>query len=31
VTEEGERDLDTYSEEGFEVLLNLWTRAGWQR
>ncbi len=27
----GERDVDVYSEEGFEILSNLWTRAGWQR
>src|SRR3954454_209037 len=27
----GERQLDAYSEEGFEALSELWTRSGWQR
>jgi cephalosporin hydroxylase len=27
----GERQLDAYSEEGFQALSELWTRSGWQR
>ena len=27
---DSERDVDAYSDEGFEILSNLWTRAGWQ-
>lgn len=27
---EGERDVDIYSREGFELLADLWTRSGWQ-
>lgn len=30
-TPEGPRDVDIYSPEGFEVVANLFTRAGWQR
>ncbi|MFA5786448.1 MAG: CmcI family methyltransferase [Actinomycetota bacterium] len=30
-TPDGERELDAYTEEGFQALANLWTRAGWQR
>lgn len=30
-TAEGEREVDIYSEEGFRVLANLWTRSGWER
>jgi cephalosporin hydroxylase len=29
-TPDGERELDIYSEEGFRVLSQLWTRANWQ-
>lgn len=29
-TPDGERQVDTYSEEGLAVLAHLWTRAGWQ-
>jgi cephalosporin hydroxylase len=29
-TAQGEREVDIYSPEGFDVLANLWTRAGWQ-
>ena len=25
-----EREIDAYSEEGFRILSNLWTRSGWQ-
>jgi len=28
---EGRRDVDLYSEEGFELLSNLWVRSGWQQ
>lgn len=27
---DGERDVDIYSKEGFELLADLWTRSGWQ-
>lgn len=30
-TGEEEMDVDAYSEEGFAILANLWTRAGWQQ
>ena len=30
-TPEGPRDIDIYSDEGFEILSQLWTRSGWQR
>ena len=30
-TGEGEREIDIYSPEGFEVVANLWTRSNWQR
>jgi cephalosporin hydroxylase len=30
-TAEGEREVDIYSPEGFEVVANLWTRSNWQR
>ena len=30
-TAEGEKEIDIYSPEGFDVLANLWTRSGWQR
>ena len=30
-TSEGEREIDIYSPEGFDVVANLWTRANWQR
>ena len=30
-TPDGERTLDAYTDEGFEVLSQLWTRSGWQR
>ncbi len=30
-TPEGPREVDIYSDEGFEVLSQLWTRSGWQR
>src|SRR3982750_3124118 len=30
-TPDGPRELDIYSEEGFEALANLFTRSGWQR
>lgn len=30
-TDEGARELDIYSPEGFKVLANLFTRAGWQQ
>lgn len=30
-TVEGRRELDVYSAEGFKVLANLFTRAGWQQ
>ena len=30
-TAEGEREVDIYSPEGFDVLANLWTRSNWQR
>lgn len=29
-TPSGEREVDIYSEEGFEVLSQLWTRSNWQ-
>jgi cephalosporin hydroxylase len=29
-TPEGEREIDIYSREGFEVLSQLWTRSNWQ-
>jgi cephalosporin hydroxylase len=29
-TPDGERELDIYSEEGFEALSQLWTRSNWQ-
>jgi cephalosporin hydroxylase len=29
-TPEGPRELDIYTEEGFEALSQLWTRSGWQ-
>ena len=29
-TAEGERQLDAYTPEGFEILTDLWTRSGWQ-
>jgi cephalosporin hydroxylase len=29
-TPEGEREVDIYSEEGFRVLSQLWTRSNWQ-
>jgi cephalosporin hydroxylase len=29
-TADGQRDVDAYSEEGFQVLSELWTRSGWQ-
>lgn len=29
-TPEGEREVDIYSEEGFQVLSQLWTRSNWQ-
>ncbi len=31
LTPDGEKELDAYTEEGFQVLSNLWTRSGWQR
>lgn len=31
VTPGGEREIDAYTEEGFQVLSHLWTRSGWQR
>jgi cephalosporin hydroxylase len=30
-TPNGPKDVDIYSDEGFEVLSHLWTRSGWQR
>ena len=30
-TPDGPRDIDIYSDEGFDVLSQLWTRSGWQR
>jgi len=30
-TNDGEREIDIYSPEGFEIVANLWTRANWQR
>ena len=30
-TSEGLQDLDIYTEEGFQALAELWTRAGWER
>lgn len=30
-TAEGEQDVNVYSVEGFAILANLWTRAGWQQ
>jgi cephalosporin hydroxylase len=30
-TTEGEREVDIYTPEGFEVVANLWTRSNWQR
>jgi cephalosporin hydroxylase len=30
-TPQGARDIDIYSDEGFSVLSQLWTRSGWQR
>lgn len=30
-TPDGPRDVDIYTDEGFEVLSHLWTRSGWQR
>jgi len=30
-TPEGERDVDIYTHEGYEVVANLFTRSGWQR
>ena len=30
-TPEGLRDVDLYSEEGFEILSDLWVRSGWQQ
>lgn len=30
-TSDGEREIDAYSEEGFRVLSELWTRSGWQQ
>jgi cephalosporin hydroxylase len=30
-TEQGPQELDIYSEEGFQALAQLWTRAGWER
>lgn len=29
-TNDGEREIDAYSEEGFRTLAHLWTRSGWQ-
>lgn len=29
-TPDGEREVDAYSEEGFQILSELWTRSGWQ-
>jgi cephalosporin hydroxylase len=31
VTAEGPKELDIYTEEGFQALAELWTRAGWER
>lgn len=28
---DGMREIDIYSEEGFQILANLWTRSNWQR
>ncbi len=28
---DGVREIDIYTEEGFQILSNLWTRSGWQR
>ena len=28
---DGKREVDVYTEEGFLILSNLWTRSGWQR
>ena len=30
-TPDGPKDVDIYTDEGFEVLSHLWTRSGWQR
>jgi len=30
-TSEGPREVDLYSEEGFELLSHLWVRSGWQQ
>jgi cephalosporin hydroxylase len=30
-TPDGPKDIDIYSDEGYEVLSQLWTRSGWQR
>jgi cephalosporin hydroxylase len=30
-TPDGPRDVDIYTDEGFDVLSQLWTRSGWQR
>jgi cephalosporin hydroxylase len=30
-TAAGEKEVDIYSPEGFDILANLWTRSGWQR
>lgn len=30
-TAEGEKEVDAYTEEGFRILSNLWTRSGWQQ
>jgi cephalosporin hydroxylase len=30
-TPQGPRDIDIYTDEGFSVLSQLWTRSGWQR
>lgn len=30
-TADGEREVNAYSEDGLAVLVNLWTRAGWQQ
>lgn len=30
-TPDGDREVDIYTEEGFRIVSNLWTRSGWQR
>ena len=30
-TPNGTEEVEIYSEEGFRLLSNLWTRSGWQR